>query len=55
MEFEHLDIAERYLELWNNTDSKDGIDFLIRLHSYEHPYNYRLEGPLLNKFMESYG
>lgn len=55
MEFERLENAERFQMLWSNTNSPEGVDFLIRLHSYEEPYNYRLEGPLLAKFMESYG
>ena len=55
MEIESLEIAERYLELWNNTNTKDGVDFLLRLHSYEHPHNYRLDGPLLKNFIETYG
>ena len=55
MEVETLAVAERFLELWNNTDSKRGIDFLMRVHAVEYPLNYRLEGPLLNKFLKSYG
>ena len=55
MEFEKLEIAERYQELWNNTSSQEGVEFLIRMHSYEQPHNYRLDGPLLTRFMESYG
>ena len=55
MEFEDLEVAERYLELWNNTKTKEGVDFLLRLHSYEQPHNYRLDGPLLNKFIDTYG
>jgi len=54
MEVELLEVAERYQELWNNTSTKEGVEFLLRLHSYEHPYNYRLDGPLLEKFIESY-
>ena len=55
MEVERLEVAERYQELWNNTSSKEGVEFLLRLHAYEHPYNYRLDGPLLEKFIETYG
>ena len=54
MEFEMLENAERFQELWSNTTTQEGVDFLIRLHASEEPYNYRLEGPLLEKFMESY-
>jgi len=54
MEFEMLENAERFQELLSNTTTKEGIDFLIRLHASEEPYNYRLEGPLLEKFMDSY-
>ena len=54
MEFEMLENAERFQELFSNTTTREGIDFLIRLHASEEPYNYRLEGPLLEKFMESY-
>mgnify|MGYP001163556448 CR=1 FL=1 len=55
MEVESLAIAERFLELWNKADSKKSIDFIMRIHSMEFPMNYRLEGPLLTKFLKSYG
>ena len=55
MEVERLEVAERYMELWNNTNTKEGVDFILRLHAYEHPYNYRLEGPLLTKYIGTYG
>ena len=55
MEFEMLENAERFQELWSNTTTQEGVDFLIRLHASEEPYNYRLEGPLLAKFMKTYG
>ena len=55
MELENLEIAERFLELWNKTDTKQGVDFIMRIHETEFPLNYRIEGPLLNKFLESYG
>jgi len=55
MEFEMLEDAERFQELWTNTTTQEGVDFLIRLHASEAPYNYRLEGPLLAKFIKTYG
>tara|TARA_Y100001951_G_C11216651_1_gene226158 strand:- start:251 stop:523 length:273 start_codon:yes stop_codon:yes gene_type:complete len=55
MEVKTLDVAERYLELWNNTNTKRGVAFLLKLHQHEHPYNSRLEGPLLTKFIKTYG
>ena len=55
MEVKDLDVAERYVELWNNTKTKEGVAFLLKLHNYEHPYNYRLDGPLLTKFIDTYG
>jgi len=55
MEVETLEIAERFLELWNKTDTKSGVDFLMRIHAMEYPLNYRIEGPLLKKFLKSYG
>ena len=54
MEFEKLEIAERYQELWNNTSSQEGVEFLIRMHSYEQPHNYRLDGALLTRVKERF-
>ena len=55
MEFEMIEDAERFQKLWSNTTSPEGVEFLIRLHAAEAPYNYRLEGQLLAKFMKTYG
>ena len=55
MEVKDLDVAERYVQLWNNTKTQSGVAFLLKLHQHEHPYNSRLEGPLLTKFIKTYG
>ena len=54
MEVKDLDVAERYVQLWNNTKTQSGVAFLLKLHQHEHPYNSRLEGPLLTKFIDTY-
>ena len=55
MEVKELDVAETYVQLWNNTKTQSGVAFLLKLHQHEHPYNSRLEGPLLTKFIKTYG
>jgi len=54
MEVKEMADAERFLELWKNAKTKDSASFILRLHEYEYPYNYRLNGPLLTKFMNTY-